>query len=123
MRPVDLGVAARAGSSWTGSASMSARSTTVRPGRPPSRAKIPPVSVTRRASPMPRPAMWLADHGRRVVLGEGELGSAVHRTAAVDHVVEDGVGGGRPQCRRGPGPLMSTPSPRLSGPGGRGRCG
>ena len=56
--PFDLRVARPAPSSWTGSASMSARSTTLRPGRPPSRVKMPPVSVIRNDSSMPSAAMW-----------------------------------------------------------------
>ncbi len=37
----------------------------------------------------------VADQGRRLVLGEGQLGPAVQRAPLVDHVVEHGVGRGR----------------------------
>src|ERR1700722_19481044 len=48
----------RASSSWTGRPSMSPRRTTLRPGRPPSMVKMPPVSVVRSVSEMPSAAMW-----------------------------------------------------------------
>ena len=76
-------------SSWTGNASMSPRSTTVRPGRPPSMAKIPPVSVVRNASGIPSEAMWSRISAVVSVLLERQLGPAVHRRAA-----------GRPSRRR-----------------------
>jgi hypothetical protein len=38
-------------------------------------------------------AMWSADERRGGMLGEGQLGLAVHRPAQIDHVVEDGIDG------------------------------
>ena len=54
----------------------------------------------------------VADHRRRLVLGEGQFGPAVQRVPLVDHVVEHGVGRGRTEQVR-----------HVSGSAGRGRCG
>ncbi len=81
---------------------MSARSTTLRPVRPPSMAKIPPVSVTRSASSMPSAGHVVADQRRRVVFGESQLGTAVDGAAQVHHLVVDGLGWRRSEKRRAP---------------------
>ena len=88
---------ARASSSCTGSPSMSPRSTTLRPGRPPSKAKMPPVSVVRSASSIPSDAMWSRISAVVSCSAKASSGRRCERAAQVDHVVEDGVGGCRPE--------------------------
>ncbi len=91
MTPSTSEWSALAGSSCTGSASMSARSTTLRPGRPPSMTKIPPVSCDTHGLTDAEPGHVVADQVGRVVLVEGELRSAVDLVAQVHHLVVDGV--------------------------------
>ena len=74
---------------------MSPRRTTLRPGRPPSMVKMPPVSVVRSVSAIPSVAMWSRIMAVVCVLGEGQFGPAVQGVPLVDHVVEHGVGRGR----------------------------
>ena len=71
---------------------MSPRRTTLRPGRPPSMAKMPAGLGGAQRLGDPERRHVVADHRRRLVLGEGQLGPAVQGAPQVDHVVEDGVG-------------------------------
>ena len=72
-------------------------------------AKMPPVSVVRSGLGDAERRHVVADERGRLVFGEGQLGPAVHCAAAVDHVVEDSVGGGRAEQAS-----VTPPAQRLS---------
>jgi hypothetical protein len=61
----------------------------------------------------------VANHRRRLVFGEGQLRAAMQGAPLVDHVVEDGIGGGRSEQVALHGPAHVG----VSGSAGRGRCG
>ena len=86
MRPGTSEPYGRPGASCSGNASMSARSSSVGPGRAPRRSAITPVPPTPRARLESERPQALRHELGRSVLGEGELGLAVQRPAGLDQL-------------------------------------